>query len=117
MFAFDAPQQDAESIRLRVRFRGDTLTVPLTRALLTVAHETSLSVGREFFALSKAGFRCEVHGVKSAVETLPLPGSTVEVQLRAKYGTVHKLYEGKTGDDGQARAEMKVPKLPTGETR
>jgi hypothetical protein len=114
VFAFDAPQQDAESVRLRVRFRGDTLTVPLTRALLTVGHEISLSVGREFFALSKAGFRCEVHGVRSLRETVPLAGAAVTIHLRAPDGKTFPAFEGLTNIDGAVEDRLTIPDLPPG---
>ena len=65
-------------------------------------HETALAGGLEFFAGAPAALRCEVHGVKSYAETVPLPAASVKVQLVADTGKGVTLYEGKTGADGVA---------------
>ena len=60
---------------------------PMTQKLK--AHETSVSVGQEFFAGSPGSIHCAVHRVKSITETIPVPGADVIVRLRAKSNTVH----------------------------
>ena len=52
------------------------------KVLLVKAHETAVSSGQEFFAGSSASLRCEVHGVKTMTETVPLPGSSVTVRMK-----------------------------------
>jgi hypothetical protein len=47
---------------------------------------------------------------------VPLPGSTVEVQLRAKDGKVYDLYKGKTGDE-QDKERPERKREPRGGTR
>jgi hypothetical protein len=114
-FEFAAPRGSADKITVRCRFASQTVEVPLGKILLAKAHETALSTGQEFFAGSTAAIRCEVHGVKSVSQTVPLPGATVSVSLKAKDGKVRPLFEGKAGADGVADAQFKVPAdLPAG---
>src|SRR5262249_14337287 len=77
-------------------------------------HETSLSAGQELHAGSPASLRCEVHGVKSVTETVPLADAAVEVRLVPKEGQAHTLYTGKTGADGVAAVAFHVPTGPAG---
>jgi len=114
-FEFPAAGRDTEGLKLRYSFGKEKFETELSKILLAKAHETSVATSPELYSGSSAALRCDVHAVKSVVETFPLPGSTVEVKLRAKDGKVFDLYKGQTGDDGLARAEMKVPKLPTGD--
>jgi hypothetical protein len=104
-------------LKLVCRFQGNKLAVPVRRVLLAKAHETALTAGTEFFAGSTAALRCDVHAVKSITDTVPLPGSRVQVTLRAGdgKGKTHKLFRGKTGQDGILQARFKVPQLPTGQ--
>src|SRR5438132_2399816 len=81
--------------------------------MLAKEHETSLASGQEFVAGSTASLRCTVQGVKSLTETMPLGGADVVIRLRDKK-KVHDLYSGKTGADGVAAVQFKVPALPSG---
>jgi hypothetical protein len=114
-FELPAGNGDTEGLKLRYSFGKEQVESELSKILLAKAHETALATSPELYAGSSAALRCDVHAVKSVVETVPLPGSTVAVTLRAKDGQTYDLYTGKTGDDGLARGEMKVPKLPAGE--
>ncbi len=87
----------------------------MSNILVVKAHETSLATSQEFFAGSTAAIRCDVHGVKSIAENTPLAGAKVEIQLRAKDGKVTPLLTDKTGADGIALAQFKVPALPAGQ--
>ena len=90
------------------------METPLDKVLLVKAHETTLSSGQEFFAGAPAALRCEVHGVKSYTETVPLPGASVKVQLVADTGKGVNLFEGKTDADGVADVRFQAPDLPAG---
>jgi hypothetical protein len=115
-FEFPSPKIPAHKINLRCRFADEApVEVPLSQVLLVKAHETTLASGQEFYAGSTATLRCEVHGVKSLTETVPLAGSTVEVKLRDKDGKATPVYSGKVGADGVAAVEFKVPALPSGQ--
>ena len=83
------------------------------KAPLVKAHETTLTSDREFFAGAPAVLRCEVHGVKSLTETVPLAASVV-VQLVGKDGKAISLYEGKTGADGVAEVRFQTPSVAAG---
>jgi hypothetical protein len=113
-FTLDAPKLPAEVVTVRCSFGGKTSDVPLKDILLARGHETALSAGRELFPGSTALLRCEVHGVKSYTETVPLPGASVAVRLRDGKGKATDLYEGKAGEDGIAAVTFKVPDLPAG---
>jgi len=114
-FEFPAEGRETEGLKLRYSFGKEKFEAELPKILLAKAHEVALSTSAEMYAGSSADLRCEVHGVKSVVETIPLPGSTVEVKLRAKDGQVYDLYKGKTDDDGLARTDLKLPRVPTGD--
>src|SRR5262249_53292329 len=81
---------------------------------LVKPHETAVTAGQDLYPGSTAALRCDVHAVKSVTETVPLPGAQVEVTLRSKEGKTYPLYSGTTGDDGTARADFAVPKVPAG---
>ena len=104
----------ADQVTLVCKFGKEKIESPLAKVLLVKAHETTLSSGQEFFAGSKASLRCEVHGVKSVAETMPLAGASVIVRLKDKDGKVTPLFEGKAGANGVADVEFKVPTLPAG---
>jgi hypothetical protein len=111
-FQFDALKVPTDKITVRCRF-GDQKPVeaPLAKLLLVKAHETALSTGEEFIAGTRAVMRCEVHGVKSLTETIPLPGATVAVRLRGEDGKTHEVYEGKAGAEA---VDFQVPAVPAG---
>jgi uncharacterized protein YfaS (alpha-2-macroglobulin family) len=113
-FEFKPLKVPADQVTLHCQFEKEKMDVPLAKVLLVKAHETALSSGQEFFAGSKASLRCEVHGVKSMAETVPLPGATVAIRLKDKDGKVTPVYEGKSGDKGIADVQFKVPALPPG---
>jgi hypothetical protein len=114
-FEFAAPKVAADKVTIRCRFDKKEHKVELQKILLVKAHETSLTAGKEFFAGSAAGLRCEVHGVKSMTQTVPLAGAAVTVHLKDKAGKTYPVYEGKAGADGVANIEFQVPeKIPAG---
>lgn len=111
---FAAPRVAADKVTVRCRFGKQKADVALGKIMLVKAHETALNAGQEFFAGSTAALRCEVHGVKSLTETIPLPGALVEVSFVTKDGKSVEVFEGKAGKDGVAAAQFKVPALPPG---
>ena len=112
-FELLSPKAPADQITLRCSFGKDRMETPLAKVLLVKAHETALSGGQEFYAGAPAALRCEVHGVKSFTETIPLAAS-VTIQLTGKDGKAVPVYEGKTGPDGVADAQFTTPTLPAG---
>ncbi len=114
---FPAAHLKPDGHKVRCTFGKERFDFDLTKILVVRAHETSLVAGQEFHAGSTSALRCDVRAVRSATETTPLPGATVDVRLRTKDGKVHELYKGRTGDDGVARADFRVPALPAGDYR
>ncbi len=112
-FELLSPKTPADKVTLRCSFGKDRMETPLASVLLVKAHETALSGGQEFYAGAPASLRCEVHGVKSFAETIPLAAS-VTIQLTGKDGKPISVYEGKTGPDGVAEARFDTPALPAG---
>ena len=114
-FEFAAPKLAADKVTIRCRLDKQEHQVELKKILLVKAHETSLTAGKEFFAGSTAALRCEVHGVKSLRQTVPLAGASVTVHLKDKDGKTFPVYEGKAGADGVANIAFQVPeKVPAG---
>jgi hypothetical protein len=113
-FNFPNPKLPAGQVRVRCSFGDRPAEVALSKILLVKAHETSLTASPELFAGSQAALRCAVHGVRSATETVPLPGADVKVQLRGRGDKVYPLYRGKAGADGAAAVTFRVPELPAG---
>jgi hypothetical protein len=113
-FEFAAPKVPTDQVTVRCRFDGNEVKVPLNKILLVKAHETSLTSGQEFYAGTPAALRCEVHGVKSYTETVPLRDASVEVRLVPKEGKAFTLYSGKADKDGVAAIDFKVPAVPAG---
>jgi hypothetical protein len=113
-FEFPVPKVGVDRLSVRCKFGEKSVEVPLPQILLVKAHETAVSSGQEFFAGSSATLRARVRGVKSSVETVPLPGSSVTVRLVSKEGKAEELFSGKAGDDGTALASFRVPALPAG---
>jgi hypothetical protein len=107
----------ADKLQLRGSFDSEQFDVALKSVLLPKGHETDLAASQEFHPGSTAALRCEVHGVKSLTETVPLADAEVDVRLlataRAHPGGL-PLYHGTTGRDGVATAEFKVPAVPPG---
>ena len=86
---------------------GSSTGATVSRILVVKAHETSLASSQEFFAGSRAALRCEVHGVKSLAENIPLAGAEVNIHLRAKDGKVSFEFEerkAKAPAKGKAKA-------------
>ncbi len=113
--SFNTDPSQADKLQLRVSLGRRKAEIPLKKALLVKAHETSLTAGTEYYAGSQVALRCGVHGVQSLTDILPLPGSTVEVRVKDKAGKVHELYKGKTGDDGLANVTFEMPSLEAGQ--
>ncbi len=108
-FEFAQPKLSADRVMVRCRLNEQQSEVELKKILLVKPHETSLSVGKEFFIGSAAGLRCEIHGVKSMTQTVPLPGAAVIIQLKGPDGKVCAAYDGKTGADGVVNVQFQVP--------
>src|SRR5262249_35170315 len=81
-----APKAAASTLKLVCRLSDRKLEVPVARVLLAKAHETALSVSQDFYAGSSAALRCDVHGVRTIAESVPLAGAEVTVTLRAADG-------------------------------
>jgi hypothetical protein len=114
-FEFLPTKVAADKITVRCCFADQKpVTVPLAGILLAKAHETALSTGQEFFAGSRAALRCDIHGVKSVSETVPLPGASVAITLRDGEGKVVGDGSGKARGDGVAEVDFKVPPVPPG---
>ncbi|MCI0684678.1 MAG: MG2 domain-containing protein [Gemmataceae bacterium] len=113
--AVRADKSKAGRYRLRVGMGKQTVELPLGKALLAKAHETSITAGTEYFAGSAVALRCGVHGVVSLTQTMPLPGSEVQARLKDKTGKVHELFRGKTGRAGLAGVEFVLPALEAGQ--
>jgi hypothetical protein len=114
-FVFKAPDLGAEGVRVRCRLAGEVLTIPLPRVLLRKGHETSLSLGRELDAGSRTWLRCEVHGVRSLRETVPLAGAAVTARFRTHDGKAVAGFSARTNIDGVAEGRLEVPELPPGD--
>jgi hypothetical protein len=104
-----------DKVTLRCRFGEQQFEVPLSKILVVKAHETALSSSQEFYAGSTAALRCEVHGVKSIAETIPLAGARVEVSLRQKDGKVIPLGTVKTDPSGIAEPRFQLPAVSAGQ--
>jgi hypothetical protein len=105
-----------EAARLRVTFGGRQAEVPLAKAMLVKAHEMTLSGGQDMHVGAPATLSCNVHGVRSAIDTVPLPGSEVVVRLRDNTGTgkPRDLFSGRTGASGRADIQFDVPDIAPG---
>jgi hypothetical protein len=114
-FELPASKLPTQQLLLRCQIGDEKVEMPLNRVLVVKAHETSLTSSQEFYAGSPATLRCEVHGVKSVAETVPLVGADVDVRLRAKDGKLTPLAAKKTGADGTADIQFKVPEVPAGQ--
>jgi hypothetical protein len=113
-FTFANPKATSDKLTLRCRFGKQELTLPVNQILVVKAHETALTASQDFFANSAATLRCEVHGVKSMTENIPLAGAEVNVRLRTKDGKIYPLAAVKTGPDGLVEPRFQVPDLPVG---
>jgi hypothetical protein len=117
-YRFELPttKLPADQVTLRCQFEGKKqLEAKLSDLYLAKAHETGLSSGQEFVSGSTASLRCTVQGVKSLTETVPLAGAEVDIQFRVNDKKMVALYKGKTGMDGIAEANFKVPAVPPGQ--
>jgi hypothetical protein len=113
---FAAPKVATDQLKLRGSFGQQQFDVALRSVLLPKGHETDLAASQEFHPGSTAALRCDVHGVKSLTETVPLADADVEVRLIApKDGHAFPLAHEKTGGDGTVAAEFKVPSVPPGQ--
>jgi hypothetical protein len=115
-FEFVSPKTLPKDLVLHFQFGKEQLDVPLDKALVVKAHETSLTAGTEYVVGSPGSFRCDVHGVKSISETVPLAGAEVSATLisKVKDAVGIPLATTKTGPDGVARVDFQVPEVPAG---
>jgi alpha-2-macroglobulin family protein/MG2 domain-containing protein/macroglobulin-like protein len=114
-YGFDFPVAgDVRKLTLRLEFGRQRRDFPIGDVLLAKGHETILNSGREFFTASQASLHCEIHGVRSLTETVPLPGSEVVISLRDSTGKVRELSRGRTGDQGLADVAFQVPAVEAG---
>jgi hypothetical protein len=115
-FQLDALKVPAETVTVRCVHGTRQAEVPLRAILLVKAHETVVSASTDLFAGSTAALRCEVRGVRSLTQTVPLAGASVIVRLRpgsdGKLGRA--LYRGKAGPDGVADVRFQVPEVRPG---
>jgi hypothetical protein len=112
-----APKAAANTLMLVCRLPGRKLAVPVARVLLAKAHETALATSTDFYAGSSASLRCDVHGVRTITENVPLAGADVTVTIRPAdgKGKVLPLFTGKTGNDGAVEAKFQVPRAAPGQ--
>jgi len=101
---------------VRTLFAGKQTEVPLRRILLQKAQETTLTGPATLFAGGQSAVRCSVRGVRSLVETVPLPADIV-VRLRGSGDRVSTLHSGKTDAAGVADVSFKVPEVQAGSYR
>lgn len=113
-FELPAVKQALDKFTLRYGIGKHQSETPVSKVLLQKAHETALSISTEFHAGTTTAMRCQVQGVKSLTETVPLAEAAIEVSLKDKAGKVHELYKGKAGDDGVAAIKVAMPSLPPG---
>ena len=111
---FPAKKADAGKLKLRTQFQGFKQLAVVDDILLAKAHETTLVAGQEFYSGSRGALQCQVKGIKSLTDSVPLAAADVEVRLRAGE-KVHTLYQGKTNTNGESLAEFQVPELPEGQ--
>jgi hypothetical protein len=116
-YSFDLPatKLPPSKLTLRCRFGKEKVDVPLSRILVVKAHETALTSSQEFYAGSPATLQCDVHGVRSITDTIPLAGAEIHVRLRTKSGNVFVLADDRTGADGKAEPRFHVPDVPAGQ--
>lgn len=107
------PLKVSDDVKVRCTYGAHKVETALKDILLAKAHETAVSAGKEFYANSPAAMRCEVHGVRSYTETIPLPDAVIEIKLHAGE-KVHELYTGKADKEGKANIQLQVPALPEG---
>ena len=84
-FELPAGNGDAEGLQLRYSFGKEKVETELSKILLAKAHETTLATSPELYAGSSAALRCEVHGVRSLTETVPLDD---RLSLYSRWGDV-----------------------------
>lgn len=113
-FEFPIKKDQAPGLTVLCQLPPKSHKVALNKILLAKGHETSLFTSQELFAGSKSIFQCDVHGVRSVKETMPLPGSEVKIQIHDKDNKETTLFEGRTNSDGRAEGEFKVPLLDSG---
>lgn len=77
-------------------------------------HETYIYGQNEFAAGSAGALRVMVKRAVSLSESLPTAGADVAVRLCAAEGEPRVLYEGKTGEMGEARVQFRMPELEEG---
>lgn len=114
-FQLSADKTQADKLNLSCQFNGQKYLVPLARVLLAKGHETTLSSGQEFHAGSPVAIRCQVQGVRSVTESVPLPGSAVTIGLKAADGKIQELFRGRTGKDGLEDVEFDIPTVESGQ--
>lgn len=113
--AFAADRSKARELGLRVSLGKRKFERELANVLLAKAHETSATAGHDYYAGSTVALRCGVHGVLNLTQTMPLPGSDVQVRVKDKTGKIHELFQGKTSRDGLASVVFEMPALEAGQ--
>ena len=107
---FDKVACKPATTTVRVRIGDKTIETLLSKILLSKAHETTLDAPGQMYAGSEAEFRCQVRGVRSLKESVPL---SAEVAVYLLQGTAEpkSLYRGKTNSDGDALIRFTVPEV------
>jgi hypothetical protein len=114
-FGFEAPRVPVAQVLVRCRFEKQTISAPLANILLAQAHEIAVRTGREFWPGSRAAIHCEVRGVRTVQEVVPLAGARVVVHLCGSGGKRWEMYRGLTDLRGVAAGLLVVPEVPGGE--
>ncbi len=77
-------------------------------------HDTYVFGQDEFASGSTALLRVAVLRAKSLLETLPVEGAEVHIEIRGKEFKGETLFDGKTDDRGLCCARLDIPDLPPG---
>ncbi len=77
-------------------------------------HDTYVFGQDEFASGSTALLRVAVLRAKSLLETLPIEGADVHIEIRGKEFKGETLFDGKTDDRGLCAARLAIPDLPPG---
>jgi hypothetical protein len=115
LFSFAVDKSAAAKGTLQVKFADQRHDVAVAKALLVKAHETTASGGVDFTTGGPGAYVIGVQGVISTTEAIGLPGSDVELRLRAQDGKTHELYKGKTDILGHTNPRFDVPAVEPGQ--
>ena len=107
---FDKVACKPATTTVRVRIGDKTVETMLAKILLSKAHETTLDAPAQLHAGSEAELRCQVRGVRSLKESVPLSAEVAVYLLQGK-DEPKVLFEGKTNAGGDALIRFAVPEV------